>query len=81
MNPGYRSPATVLKDPAYVKVDERDGQTWSASVAIVVMHRGTETYWRTCYSIRDDDSDYDDQAYWTEVVPKTITTVIYEKKT
>jgi len=47
------------------------GDRFSFSSPHVVRHRESGRLWACCYSVRDDDSDYDCSTNWWEVEAKT----------
>jgi len=80
MNPGQKSPKQVSLDLDYEVMHNNDspGTYYPPSEEIIVKHKGSNTFWRAVYSMRDDDSDYDCVARWRQVFPKQVTITRYE---
>lgn len=75
-DPTPRSPGDVLADRRYRTVVNDLG--WGPSgyrVYLVLFHAGTETYWEAIY----DSVAVDQPTNWTQVVPKTVQRVEYQK--
>jgi len=67
-DPSPRSPYEVLRDHAYRLVDSR---ATGMSIALTVLHCGTETHWQTVYSIGIASDRM--PAQWYRVEPVQVT--------
>lgn len=76
-DPSPRSPRDVLGDRSYRTVvhDLGWGPHGGHRIYLVVMHTGTETYWEAIY----DSAHGDQPTSWTQVVPKTVQRVVYQR--
>lgn len=67
-DPSPRSPYEVLRDRAYRFIDSR---ATGMSIAVTVLHCGSETYWQTCYGIGISSDRL--PAQWCQVEPVQVT--------
>lgn len=80
--PQGRSPHDVWADKEhYELVADVDGNTYPSSVQRVVRHKATGSLWAASFAIREDDSDAELGAHWTEVEAKTEMRTVYVAKT
>lgn len=75
-----RSPAEVDRDSAWELVADRDAGTYPPSIEHVVRHRVSGALFACIYAIRADASDYEDGAWWHEVVARHADVVEYVRK-
>lgn len=76
-DPSPRSPSDVLADRHYRAIvnDLSWGPHGGYRVYLVVFHAGTETYWEASY----DSANVDQPTNWTEVAPKRVQRVEYQR--
>jgi len=69
-NPTPKSPKQISEDPSYKVMDNYIGGSWYPSAAeMIVKHKASNTFWRAVYSVREDDSDFENGAAWQQVAP------------
>jgi hypothetical protein len=79
-DPDGRSPSQVAASEAY----EWAPSSWASNHCYppadeyVAWHMETDTYWRCLCAVRDDDSDWDVGASWTQVIKVERTVVDYK---
>ena len=82
-NPSPLSVITLKSHGDYEKVAEEhhiaQSRRSQGMIEYVVRHKPTDTYWRTYYDIRMDDSDADQPARWSQVQPRKVEIVVYDQ--
>ena len=78
-DPTPQSPIAVEKNPAYELMDDYVSATyWPSAAEVVVRHKESNTFWQAVYAVREDDSDAEFSATWTQVAPKQVVITKYE---
>jgi hypothetical protein len=79
-DPTPMSPIMAEKSPDYeIMTDYSPGIYYPSGAEVIVKHKKSKTFWRAVYAVREDDSDADFGATWTQVKPKRVTITEYER--
>jgi hypothetical protein len=81
-DPSPLSPSELWEHEGYQHVHEEQylstSRRSSGRIETTFLHKETNTYWRTGYEVRLDDSDAGQSAHWQQVKPREVVTVVYD---
>lgn len=78
-DPTPRSPVEIQSHPEYKIMTDYQGDSYYPSACeCIVHHKISNTFWKTIYAVREDDSDADCSATWRQVIPEQIIVTKYK---